>query len=286
MNKFLIYLFLKINKVFPHKYHPFDDLKNGMSDMNYTDFEYSHCKDLLNQYKDFMNLEELKGKKILEIWCGWWWKIVYISEKYQCNAIGIDLNLHFLDQAEEKAKKHSVENNVKFLEMDALNMQFKDNEFDYVLMSDVLEHIPKTDILMKESLRVLKKWWKILFDFAPYYHYFGHHMWDTIQIPWLHIFTTEKFRVDLYKKSVEKLPDSHKRINLRIWKDKNWSESFTYLNRLTRKQFENIIQEWEQMWSFKNCTIKYFMLKNISIFWYIPVLRETFIRHIVWVIVK
>lgn len=36
-------------------------------------------------------------------------------------------------------------------------MQFKDNEFDYVLMSDVLEHIPKTDILLKESLRVLKK---------------------------------------------------------------------------------------------------------------------------------
>jgi ubiquinone/menaquinone biosynthesis C-methylase UbiE len=62
-----------------------------------------------------------------------------------------------LDQAENKAKKHLVENNVKFLEMNALDMQFIDNEFDYVLMSDVLEHIPHTDILMKESLRVLKK---------------------------------------------------------------------------------------------------------------------------------
>jgi ubiquinone/menaquinone biosynthesis C-methylase UbiE len=50
-----------------------------------------------------------------------------------------------------------VENNVKFLEMNALNMEFPDEEFDYVLMSDVLEHIPNTDVLIKESLRVLKK---------------------------------------------------------------------------------------------------------------------------------
>jgi hypothetical protein len=60
-------LVLRINAIFPHKYHPFDDLKNGISDMNYTDFEYNHCKDLLSQYRDFINLEELRGKKILEI---------------------------------------------------------------------------------------------------------------------------------------------------------------------------------------------------------------------------
>jgi hypothetical protein len=41
-------------------------------------------------------------------------------------------------------------------------------------------------------------------------------MWDTIQIPWLHIFTTEKFRIELYKKSVENLADAEKRIDLRI----------------------------------------------------------------------
>jgi hypothetical protein len=70
MNNFLINLFLKINTVFPHKYHPFDDLKNGISDMNYTDFEYNHCSDLLDQYKDFIDLSDLKGKKILEIGCG------------------------------------------------------------------------------------------------------------------------------------------------------------------------------------------------------------------------
>jgi ubiquinone/menaquinone biosynthesis C-methylase UbiE len=41
--------------------------------------------------------------------------------------------------------------------MSALEMNFKDQEFDFILMSDVLEHIPNTEVLMNESLRVLKK---------------------------------------------------------------------------------------------------------------------------------
>ena len=103
MSNLLINLFLKINKIFPHKYHPFDDLKNGVSDMNYTDFEYNHCQQLLNQYKDLIDLKDLQWKKILEIWCGWWWKIIYISEKYKCSITGIDLNLHFLSEAKQKS---------------------------------------------------------------------------------------------------------------------------------------------------------------------------------------
>ncbi len=286
MNTILINLFLKINKIFPHKKHPFDKLKNGLLDMNYTDFEYDHCKDLLLQYKDYINFDELQWKKILEIWCWGGWKIIYISENYQCIATWIDLNLHFLSEAKSKARAKWVENSVLFVEMDALNMEFNDNEFDFILMSDVLEHIPNTKVLISESLRVLKKWGKLLFDFAPYYHYFWHHMWDTIQIPWLHVFTTENFRIKLYKKSVKNLADADKRINLRIWLNENKNESFTYLNKITRKDFESIIKECEDMWSFQSCTIKYFMLKNINIFTYIPLLRETFIRHIVWVIKK
>lgn len=286
MNNPLISLFLQINKCFPKKHHPFHDLKNGMSDMNYTEFEYNHCKQLLDQYKNFIDLWELKWKKILEIGCGWGWKIIYISEKYNAEVIGIDLNLDFLSQAISKSKEKNVQNKVQFLEMDALNTDFNDNEFDIILMSDVLEHIPQTDNLIKEVLRVLKPGWKILFDFAPYYHYFWHHMWDTIQIPWLHLFTTESFRIALYKKSVKNLPDAEKRIHLRIGESNGWKEAFWYLNWITRKDFENIIKKCEENLMFQSCTIQYFMLKNINILWSIPVLREVLIRHIVGVIKK
>jgi ubiquinone/menaquinone biosynthesis C-methylase UbiE len=282
----LISLFLQINNVFPRKHHPFHDLKNGMSDMNYTEFEYNHCSQLLDQYKNFIDLSELKGKKILEIGCGWGWKSIYISEKYNAEVIGVDLNLDFLSQAITKSVEKNVQDKVKFIEMDALNMDFWDNEFDIILMSDVLEHIPQTEVLMKEVLRVLKHGWKVLFDFAPYYHYFWHHMWDTIQIPWLHLFTTESFRIALYKESVKDLPDASKRIALRIGKNNKNKEVFTYLNGITRKDFEYIMTECEEKLRLQGCTIKYFMLKNINIIWSIPILREIFIRHIVGVIKK
>ena len=99
MKKISLDFFLFINKFFPKKNHPFDEFRNGISDMNYTDFEYKHTQWLLNQYKNFVNLDELKGKKILEIWSGWGGKIIYIAEKFQSHCIGIDLNQHFLQQA-------------------------------------------------------------------------------------------------------------------------------------------------------------------------------------------
>ena len=67
MKNILIYWFLQLNKVFPKKHHPFHDLKNGIHDINYTDFEYSHTSELLKMYKDFYDFSELKWKKILEI---------------------------------------------------------------------------------------------------------------------------------------------------------------------------------------------------------------------------
>jgi hypothetical protein len=91
-------------------------------------------------------------------------------------------------------------------------------------------------------------------------------MWDTIQIPWLHLFTTETFRIGLYKESVKHLPDAGKRIALRIGVNNKNKEVFSYLNGITRKDFENIIAECEEKLRFQSCTIQYFMLKNINVF--------------------
>lgn len=285
MRKILINTLLQVNKLFPKKNHPFDNLKNGVSDMDYTQFEYDHAPTLLDQYKSFINLEELRWKKILEIWSWWGGKIIYIAQQFNAAATGIDLNQHFLSQAQKKSQELNVEHQIEFLEMDALNMTFNDNTFDIVLMSDVLEHIPQTQKLLQEVMRVTKKWWKILFDFAPYYHYYWHHIWDRIYIPWLHVFLTDNFMADLYDRSLDWFPDKQKRLDLRV--SKIWEKrKFTYLNKISRKEFENTINRLTQMWIFTTCTISYFMLKNINIFSKIPILRETFIRHIVWVIKK
>lgn len=235
-------------------------------------------------YKKFVHLKDFQDKKVLDIWCGGWWKSIYLAEKFNSDVVWIDLNETFLKQAKDKSKEKAVNKKTKFLIKDALNTWFKDGEFDVIIMSDVLEHIPNTESLLKESYRILKKGWFIIFDFAPYYHYFGHHLWDTIQVPWLHVFTTEKFRIKLYKESVKLLDDGKKRIDLRIWR--NWKrESFTYLNRITRKDFENILKNLKKEHNVK-IDVKYYMLKKLNFLSKIPLFRELFIRHIVWVIKK
>jgi len=279
-------LFLALNKLFSEKDHPFNNSANWVLDLNYSDFEYDHTKWLLKMYSKFIDLDELKGKKILDIWCWWWWKAIYIAEKYDSFVTGIDLNDTFLKEAEKKALSVWVLEKVNFHYMDALNTTFKDNEFDFIIMSDVIEHIPSTGTLFDECNRVLKKGWVILFDFAPYYHYFGHHLWDTLRIPWLHLITTESFRIKLYERSVNNFPDANKRIDLRIWLDENKKRVFSYLNKISRKDFENIINNINKNKLFSNVKIDYFMLKDLSFLSKVPLLREIWIKHIVWIMKK
>ena len=283
----LINLTLWLNKkLFFKKKHPFNEYQNGALDINYTDFEYSHAEEFLAMYKDFIDLWELKNKKTLEVGCGWAWKSLYIAETYGTTWVWIDLNDTFLRQASQKAKQLKLDDKLIFTKENALDMSFKDEEFDFIILSDVLEHIPNTKKLLEECYRVLKKWGYILFDFAPYYHYFWHHLWDTIQIPWLHVFTSEAFRIRLYKESLVWFSDKEKRLDLRIGKDKQGNESFTYLNKITRADFEEIIEGVKRQKSNVKIEIKYFILKDLDIFWKIPLLRELFIRHIVGVIKK
>lgn len=284
MNNILIKVFLQINNLFPKKNHPFNLSKSGVLNLNYTNFEYKHTKKLLDMYSQIIDLKALKNKKILDLWCWWGWKSIYIAEKYDSEVIWIDLNLTFLEEANKTVKEKKLNGKVIFQKESALNTSFKNEQFDVIIMSDVIEHIPNTELLFKEVYRILKKWWIVIFDFAPYFHYYGHHIWDTIQIPWLHLFTTESFRIKLYKQSVVNITDWKKRISLRIWLDSKKQESFVYLNKITRKKFEKIIQK--ELKKYSEESINYYMLKNIKILWKIPLLREILIKHVVWFLKK
>lgn len=285
MQKQLINTLLYINKKFFFKReHPFNVSKNWVLDLNYADFEYKHSKNLFDMYKKYTKLSVFRNAKVLDIWCWAWWKALYLVEKYNSNIVWIDLNETFLKEANSFAKEKWIDKQLKFKKQSATDMWFNNDTFDVIIMSDVIEHIPNTEKMFQEAYRVLKKWWIILFDFASYYHFFGHHIWDTIQIPWVHLFTTEDFRIKLYEESVKKLPDWDKRIALRIGKTIKW-RWFTYLNKIKRKQFEDIISDFKLKNKVK-IKIEYNMLKNKKILSKIPFIREVFVKHIIGVIIK
>ena len=68
---------------------------------------------------------------------------------------GIDLAPEMLEQAQRKMNRESW-HHVRLLQMDALNLDFADGEFDYVTAFHVVSVVPDHAGLMKEMVRVCK----------------------------------------------------------------------------------------------------------------------------------
>lgn len=95
-------------------------------------------------------LSGLRGM-VLEVGVGTGKNLKYYPE--ECSVIGIDNSEGMLEKAREKAEGLK---NVTLLLMDAENLEFPDNSFDYVITTFVLCSIPDPVKALKEMHRVLK----------------------------------------------------------------------------------------------------------------------------------
>lgn len=76
-----------------------------------------------------------------------------------------DLNITAIDFSPDmlkRAKKKFNHSSIKFIEMDAQNMQFSNETFDIVVASLILSVVPDADKCLAEMTRVLKKEGKII----------------------------------------------------------------------------------------------------------------------------
>lgn len=101
----------------------------------------------------FTQVDLSNVRTVLEVGCGIGVVASNLSDKYQWDVTGIDLDPKQI----EIAKNDNVENeNLKFFEADVTELPFEDGEFDGVLSFDVLHHIPDWDKALHEISRVLK----------------------------------------------------------------------------------------------------------------------------------
>jgi ubiquinone/menaquinone biosynthesis C-methylase UbiE len=95
--------------------------------------------------------ELVKGSlRILDVGCGWGRELVRLR-----NAVGIDICLPFLRTAK------SYTNNDVIL-ASATSLPFKEDIFDSLVMSEVIEHLEKRGRAMSEAVRVLRDRGKIV----------------------------------------------------------------------------------------------------------------------------
>lgn len=107
----------------------------------------------INMFKKIteFNTEKISGKLVLDIGCG--------SGKFTdvANSLGAKMVAIDYSSAIDVCKKNLNNNNILFVQGDALNLPFNDDIFDYSFSIGVLHHTPDPYIGVKEAFRVLKK---------------------------------------------------------------------------------------------------------------------------------
>lgn len=116
-----------------------------------NNFTYFHLIKNINKFAP----ESLKNKTVLDFGCGVGTISFYLANKGG-KVLGIDISNLGIQAARAGAKKLRLKNNVEFVQKPTKNLRLKRNNFDVVICSEVIEHVPDDLNLIREFYKVLK----------------------------------------------------------------------------------------------------------------------------------
>lgn len=100
-------------------------------------------------------LDPKPKERILDIGCGIGYYTFELSSKFDCEVEGIDLDAEDIKLA-NKIKDIMKNTNVNFRVSDVLKLDYPDDSFDKIIMSEVLEHIRDDQKVLMDLNRILK----------------------------------------------------------------------------------------------------------------------------------
>jgi len=134
-------------------------------------WRYQH-RQRVNNVIDIVNRQNIKKEaKILEIGCG---RGIYTTllARNNRNVVGIELSNREISVSKEFVGKKQLTKNVTLIRADAQRLPFKDDVFDFVLCSEVLEHLDDPSRGASELNRVLKRGKKAIVSMPNLISYF------------------------------------------------------------------------------------------------------------------
>lgn len=270
------------NRIFPKVVHPFN-LQND-SQKTYAMWQFEKGEDTIRLFLDRYSLDDLfRDKRVLDLGCGAAGKSLYYVTQGAEKVTGVEIVSHYQAEAEALAEQLGLSDRFEFVSASALDLPFPDGSFDTVIMNDFMEHISDPEGVLRESMRLLAPGGRIFINFPPYYHPYGAHLSDVINMPWVHLFFTEHMLVDAYRDLVHGLPDEQERLDLRLAKDQNGKEYFGYINHMTLKRFGRILSALQ-------ITPEYYaeipLRSIVRPLAKLPLTRELFVKMAVCVIAK
>lgn len=271
-----------LNSIFPLPVHPFNLQNEGVQ--SYAQWQYDRGEDTLKFYLDKVTQEDMfQDKVILDIGCGAAGKTLYYAALGARKVYGIEVVEHYEEEANALAREKGLEDKFQFILGDAANVPFGDNFFDTIIMNDAMEHVDEPLKVLNECYRVLKPGGRLYVNFPPYYHPYGAHLSDVMGFPWIHLFFSDETLIKVYKDLVEDLPDGQSRIDFRISRDEKGREYFSYINRMTIKRFNKILNETDyQIIYYQEVPLRKFLTPLARA----PFLKEGLVKMVVSILQK
>ena len=121
---------------------------------------------------DYLDIQ--KTDHVLDAGCGEGFYPMIFSELYECKVTAVDFDQELLDMAAPWLAKYKK---VTLAKEDLTNLPYKDNTFDKIVCSEVLEHIVDHEAATKELYRVLKPGGKLAVTVPNQNYPF---MWDPL----------------------------------------------------------------------------------------------------------
>jgi len=97
-----------------------------------------------------------QGCDLLDVCCGLGGPSRYLAHKFGCRVTGIDLTKSRIEGATRLTAMAGLADRVSFRCANALDLPFSDERSDVVLSQEAFCHIPDTDRIVAECVRVLK----------------------------------------------------------------------------------------------------------------------------------
>jgi ubiquinone/menaquinone biosynthesis C-methylase UbiE len=86
---------------------------------------------------------------------------------------------------------------LSLIQMDAADLQLKDESFDFVFSYDTFEHFSSPEDVLREAIRVVRSGGYIYLEFGPlYYSPYGEHAYRSITVPYCQFLWPKKLLND------------------------------------------------------------------------------------------
>ncbi|MBU0661996.1 MAG: methyltransferase domain-containing protein [Candidatus Diapherotrites archaeon] len=123
------------------------ELNKRLYSERFNDFYRALCR---HRIKKILSMVDENSGTFLDVGCGDGWIAENIAKETGMKPYGLEL----IESNVKKCKKAGV--NARACDLNSARFPYKDNSFDFVLCSEVIEHVVNTEKLLGEIHRVLK----------------------------------------------------------------------------------------------------------------------------------